>query len=751
MFFLQSRDQCGFHNTSSVLPGIGYDLCQLKLVNLEAHDNHLYHETQGLSEKHLVVRRGKPFKFTLMFDNQWHPYTESLVLEVRLDNIAWKAPVHFSDEQLSTRDWTAKINPGNMHSESVTIHLCSPVLSPVGVYDLLLHIETAQYRRSYAVGVFVLLCNPWLIHDPVYMSDNDHIQEYIKSDYGVIFMGTNLNICQRPWSFGQYEPGVLEACLKLLQVSPQHFHDKFGDYTHRGDPVYISRVVCAMVNCQDDLGILQGKWQGSCEDGVRPTEWSGSADILQRWVSSNFSPVRYGQCWVFASVLCTVMRVLGIPSRVVTVFNAAHDCNSNGKIEEYYSSTGEKLNMSRDSIWNFHVWVECWMRRPDLSEEFDGWQVVDPTPQEKSAGTYRCGPCSVAAVQHRVLGNAFDTPFICASVDADVERLIVRSGAVVSRKVNKEVVGQLIYTKSIGSDSPENLTQTYKSKKGKFQSSYSEGNMMMMNPSCPMPTNDGGGNMMMMMSRSCPMPTNEGGGNMMMMMSRSCPMPTNEGDSDSSSSLEVSLKLDGEPIMGESIRVSVTVTNQTSNPRVLMEYLNAQIKEYNSHAQESFWKTQKEVHLNPHDVLKLQHTIPPSEYESAVAGDDIVNLSVVMEDVGTEERVLDSQEFNLTSPEINIEIEGRDSIQMRSEHTVQVSFTNKFTKALRGAVLTVEGSGLLKGKHEASLHLLKPGEKIEKQVSIMASSPGTKLLMAKFSHSNSPNAVSRTFHKVTVT
>lgn len=35
---------------------------------------------------------------------------------------------------------------------------------------------------------------------------------------------------------------------------------------------------------------------------------------------------------------------------------------------------------------NFHVWVECWMRRSDLSEEFDGWQVVDPTPQEKSAG-----------------------------------------------------------------------------------------------------------------------------------------------------------------------------------------------------------------------------------------------------------------------------------------------------------------------------------------------------------------------------
>lgn len=39
-----------------------------------------------------------------------------------------------------------------------------------------------------------------------------------------------------------------------------------------------------------------------------------------------------------------------------------------------------------DSCRNFHVWVECWMRRLDLGPEFDGWQVVDPTPQEKSAG-----------------------------------------------------------------------------------------------------------------------------------------------------------------------------------------------------------------------------------------------------------------------------------------------------------------------------------------------------------------------------
>ncbi|GLD72752.1 protein-glutamine gamma-glutamyltransferase 2-like protein, partial [Lates japonicus] len=164
--------------------------------------------------------------------------------------------------------------------------------------------------------------------------------------------------------------------------------------------------------------------------------------------------------------------------------------------------------------------------------------------------------------------------------------------------------------------------------------------------------------------------------------------------------LEVSLSINGVPTVGESIPMSVTVTNQSSNPRVLMEYLNAQLKEYNSGPQKSFWKTHREVHIQPHEVLTLKHTIPPSDYESVVADDDIVNLAVVIKDVRTEERVLDTKDFNISSPRITIEIEGGDSIQMKKEHTVQVSFTNNFTKTLSGAVLTVEGSGLLKGKQE---------------------------------------------------
>ncbi|KAK5863160.1 hypothetical protein PBY51_000210 [Eleginops maclovinus] len=701
--------------TTQTINGINNSHCRLKLVNYEAEENSISHETHGLSEKHLVVRRGKPFKLTMWFHKRlWDPQTEYPVFEVFLGNQSERIIVQYSGEQHCPQGWSAKISPCDIHSKSVTIHICSPVTSPVAQYYLFFHIETIQGRRcTFEVGTFVLLCNPWLKEDPVYMPLDAQTEEYVKSDYGILFTGTHLNIAQRPWMFGQYEPGVLEACMKLLQVSQWHFKNKEKDYSRRADPVYLSRVICAMVNCNDDLGILAGNWSGNYKDGVNPTEWSSSADILKQWALSNCRPVLYGQCWVFASVLCTVMRVLGVPSRVVTVFNAAHDCDSNLKIVEYFSSTGEKLPGPKDSIWNFHVWVECWMRRPDLGSAFDGWQVVDPTPQEKSGGIFCCGPCPVVAIQHHVLRAPFDAPFIYAAVDADLVRVVVCNEQVVKRTVDTETVGHLIYTKSIGSDLPENLTPAYKSKKKPKEAD-----------------------------------SRRYSGRTMCLSYQSSAVEYEEEEMPPD--LEVSLSLKGVPTLGESIVMCVTVRNNSRSSRVLREHVNAQQKEYNGNAQQSFWKSHKEERIKGGGVLELEHSIPLSEYESVLAEDDIVNVAVVIKDVVTDEIFLATQEFNITSPKITVEIEGGDRIQIKKEYKAHVSFINTLSRSVNGAVLTVEGSGLLQGKQEVRMTFLKQDEKIENTVTITATGPGTKLLKATFSHSNSPKAISKTFHKVII-
>lgn len=43
----------------------------------------------------------------------------------------------------------------------------------------------------------------FFLDDPVYMPLESQKREYIKSDYGMVYMGSHLNITKRPWLFGQ--------------------------------------------------------------------------------------------------------------------------------------------------------------------------------------------------------------------------------------------------------------------------------------------------------------------------------------------------------------------------------------------------------------------------------------------------------------------------------------------------------------------------------------------------------------------
>lgn len=104
--------------------------------------------------------------------------------------------------------------------------------------------------------------------------------------------------------------------------------------------VYISRVVCTMINSNDDNRVLSGNWSGNYMDGANPAEWTGSVAILKQWHVTGCQPACYGQCWVFAAVMCTVMRCLGIPTCVITNSDSGHDTDGNLIIDEYRQDFG---------------------------------------------------------------------------------------------------------------------------------------------------------------------------------------------------------------------------------------------------------------------------------------------------------------------------------------------------------------------------------------------------------------------------
>ncbi|XP_039972459.1 transglutaminase 5, like [Xiphias gladius] len=662
----------------------------VQYVNLEKSENLAKHRTEGFScSKALVVRRGAPFKISLRLEGRpFNPKTDSLRVKVMLGHLYVIMPVTFS-KKVSSSGWKAYIDPEDLNLQNPSIFIFSPASASVGCYKFQLGLLSQGGQRRNAFSKFILLCNPWCPKDAVYIPFEDQREEYVQNDSGLLFMGTAMNLVSRPWSFDQYEPGVLETCLNLLQVSPKHQNNRRLDYLNRNNPVYISRVVSAMINCEDDCGVLKGNWSDDFKQGVNPSVWTGSGDILRLWAQSGYSPVKYGQCWVYAAVMCTVMRVLGIPSRVVTNFNSAHDTNGNLGIEEYYSETGQKLNHSKDSIWNFHVWVECWMTRQDLGSGMDGWQVLDPTPQERSGGVFCCGPAPVKAIKDRHINVLYDIPFVYAEVNADVHTFIVGQGRVLSHSKDTDRVGSLICTKAVGFPRLQNITEDYKYIKS---------------------------------------PTST-------LTSRSSAISEDSTlRNGSSKGALVILTLDKGPVAGEPIRLTVKFINKQSVFKMMSVHLNAQAKEYNHNPSDTFWETHGIIKLAPMEVKVLRQQILPAQYENVV-GDNLINLAVVLEDMATQERVLASEEFNIASPQLTIQVADEDSIVPNKEQSATVTFTNPFSHAV-GGVLTVAGAGLIPDKINFRMLPLRPGGKVEQRFTFIPSMLGTRMLRGSLSLSN---------------
>ncbi|KAM7402423.1 hypothetical protein PAMP_017665 [Pampus punctatissimus] len=609
-------------------------------------------------------------------------------------------PVTFSIKNSNSK-WRAYMDPEDLNHQHPSIFISSPASASIGHYSFQLYVFTQDSQKRCPLGRFILLCNPWCCEDTVYIPFEEQREEYIQNDSGLLFMGTAQNPVSRPWSFDQYEAGVLESCLSLLQVSPLHQNNKRTDYLNRNNPVYISRVVSAMINCEDDRGVLKGNWSGNYKQGVHPSMWTGSGDILRQWAQAGYSPVEYGQCWVFAAVMCTVMRVLGIPCRVVTNFNSAHDTNKNLVIEEYYSEKGEKLNHSRDSIWNFHVWVECWMARHDLGSEMHGWQVLDPTPQERSEGVFCCGPAPVKAIKDRRTDLFYDIPFVYAEVNADVNTIIVSQGRVVSNSIDTERVGRLVCTKAIGCPRLQNITGDYKLIKSANLTSSSS-------------------------STISEISTLKKG---------------------SSKGMLILLNLDKAPVSGEPIDFTVKVINKQSAAKVMRVYVNAQTKEYHNSPSDTIWETQGIMQLEPMEVKVLSLQILPAQY-MGVTGDDLINLAAVLEDMDSQECILASEEFNIASPDLLIQTADENSIVIYKEQTAKVTFTNTFSEPVSG-ILTVIGAGLIQGKVVFRMSPLRPGGRVEQCITFVPRKLGTKMLQASLILTNI-NSTVRGFKMVSV-
>uniref|UniRef100_A0A3B3ILZ2 Protein-glutamine gamma-glutamyltransferase K n=1 Tax=Oryzias latipes TaxID=8090 RepID=A0A3B3ILZ2_ORYLA len=435
-------------------------------IDLMKLKNHKNHHTDLYQDNICVLRRSQTFQMWITLSRPFNRHTDKLHLHLKtgpIPEVGKRTHVIVPlVEELKGNCWEAAVVKEN--DKRIKLSVNSPGTAVIGRYRLT--VETtcpnglAIYTCNPSDDIYMLF-NPWSKDDSVFLDDEEERQEYVLNDVGRIYNGRVNQIGARTWNYGQFDSGILATCLYILEKSKTLC-------SGWGDPVNVVRIVSAMVNSNDDAGVLVGKWSGDYTGGTCPTFWNGSVEILQQYYASKGSPVKYGQCWVFGGVTTTVLRCLGIPTRTVTNFNSAHDTDVSLTIDVYVDENMDTItNKNQDSIWNFHVWNDCWMARPDLPPGNGGWQAVDATPQETSNGIYCCGPAPLTAIRNGQVYLKYDCPFVFAEVNSD-RILWQRNADGTYSKIftEKKVVGCNISTKAVGSDERNDITHMYKYAEG---------------------------------------------------------------------------------------------------------------------------------------------------------------------------------------------------------------------------------------------------------------------------------------------
>ncbi|XP_063816603.1 protein-glutamine gamma-glutamyltransferase 6-like [Pseudophryne corroboree] len=533
------------------------------------------------------------------------------------------------------------------------------------------------------------------IDDDVYLADESEREEYVLSDSTIFYYGNDDYIGEDGWNLGQFEEEILPICLLILEKSTS------SALSLLHDPKQVSRVCSAMINSNDDNGVVLGNWSGNYADGVNPASWTGSVEILKQWAHSG--PVRYGQCWVFAGVLCTVMRCLGIPTRIVTNFSSAHDTNENLSIDSFYDPEGNSLG-GNDSIWNFHVWVEAWFTRDDIGSFYDGWQVLDATPQERSEGIYKLGPTSVKAVKHGDIHLKYDGAFVFSEVNADLMSWIYseEEGSYDIVETNTNSIGKFTSTKAVGTNDRLDITLNYKYEEGTAEEREVFHNALLQ-----------------LFGRRTIGGEDEvgtGATNMAVRVARAKPV--------NRQSIYGKYKELDAPMVGQDIDAILVLSNTSSATKNIVIHFNANTTGYTRQLMRNILSDSISVSMDSKEEKEIPFKIPYSQYIKTLMDDKVVEMTALCKIEGMEKLLL-TKVITLKSPSLNIKV--LQEAVLHNPVSVEITFLNPFSESLTGCELRAEGSGLIKEQMKRRISV-KPNEEATMTIEFTPYMKGSKQL-----------------------
>ncbi|NXV83049.1 EPB42 protein, partial [Atlantisia rogersi] len=674
--------------------GLSFKKCNLRITM-----NNNNHHTQEISTERLVVRRGQPFTITVSFSAPLHSYLKQLKRTFLIaqtgqnpskpDGTQIEFPISGLGDQ---RQWSAALEEQDPCFWTITVK--APANAPIGQYALFLHAPKCHRH----LGNFTLLFNPWCQDDEVFLGNEAQRQEYILNQEGVIYWGTENAVLAQPWDFSQLEEDILDICFILLDVAEHHQGDK--DHTRRKSPVYICRTVAAMMNCNELRGILTECETGQCCNGTPPSKWLGSSPILRQWIASRCKPVRYGQCWVFAAVMCTVLRCLGIPTRVVTGFTWAHNTDTSLSVDEYYDEDGTLLTQAQSArVWSFHVWNECWMARADLLPEYSGWQALDATCQEKSEGPSFCGPAPVQAIKDGDTDIDYDVCYFFAAINAKCQVWIQEADDAFKPALGStKYTGNNISTKGVGSERCEDITHSYKYPEGSLQEKEVLDKVYRKTKKLHTTSSSSE-------TQFSSIPT-------------ALEEPVN---------VFIQLQSESSQLLGQDVPLSIEVFNYSGGEKATHLVLGAQSLQYNGVPVTQLWKEKFDFILKSNEASTLKVFVPCSQYGKELGENHLLRLTATLRDKDSYVYFA-QEEISICDPPLTVEFP--ENMVQYQPSTAEISLLNPLTEALEKCVIVVAGRGLVYRQRQYRLGSVQPKSTEKLQIPLTPTQTGPRRLTA---------------------
>ncbi|TRY89156.1 hypothetical protein DNTS_018074 [Danionella cerebrum] len=661
---------------SSALSVLDVDMCLEK--------NKSDHYTDYYNNPNLIVRRNREFRIILKLNRAFNKNLDNLQLEIMIGSLPdinkGTSIVLSIGSGKPEKNW--KSNVLETTASSITVGITPDVKCIIGRFRMFAVVVSYSGKKRTPRNTdtdFYVLFNPWDPEDEVYIEDDNDREEYVMNDIGFIYNGDYDMVASRSWNYGQFEEGILDACLLVMDAGkvPMMF---------RGKATEIVRQASALMNANDDNGVLVGNWSGDYSRGTAPSAWTGSTEILLQYAQEGCKPVQYAQCWVFAGVLNTFLRCLGIPTRVITNFLSAHDNNGSIKTEIVLDKSGNiDRRETKDSIWNFHCWNEVYMRRLDLPDQFSGWQVVDSTPQENSDGLFRCGPTSVEAIKQGEISYPFDARFVFAEVNSDVIYYQKdQFGKSKTLSVDTSYIGKLIVTKRNNSSNYMDVTLNYKYAEGSHQERQA------------------------------------------MQRAEKFGVPSRDYLDTTESEVDVEIQADNLKI-GKSFPLTVNFTNKSSQTCTVDAVITGSVVYYTGVISSTFMFENKTATVDAFGTQSIMMYIKASAYMPFLKDQTNLKFMVSGNTEETNTPFSTMRVFTLLPPDISIKVIGTP--QVGKNLMITVEFQNPFQFSLQGVQLRLDGPGVMSTKMKEYSEIL-PGSSLKYKVMVIPQMSGRRVLMA---------------------